>query len=138
MSVGFLLSSLDDAVIWRGPKKNGLIKQFLRDVDWEDLEYLLVDTPPGTSDEHLSIVQYLKPAGMAGALIVTTPQEVSLLDVRKEITFCKKVEIPIIGVIENMSGFVCPKCKVSIFLKSINKLILNDDYDDIETCLILV
>lgn len=111
MSVGFLLSSLDDAVIWRGPKKNGLIKQFLRDVDWEDLEYLLVDTPPGTSDEHLSIVQYLKPAGIAGALIVTTPQEVSLLDVRKEITFCKKVEIPIIGVIENMSGFVCPKCK---------------------------
>ena len=91
MSVGFLLSSLDDAVIWRGPKKNGLIKQFLLDVDWEDLEYLLIDTPPGTSDEHLSIVQYLKPSGISGAVIVTTPQEVSLLDVRKEITFCKKV-----------------------------------------------
>ncbi|CAF1021539.1 unnamed protein product [Brachionus calyciflorus] len=112
MSIGFLLPSLEDAVIWRGPKKNGLIKQFLRDVDWEELEYLLVDTPPGTSDEHLSIVQYLKPAGLTGAIIVTTPQEVSLLDVRKEITFCKKVGVPIIGVVENMSGFACPKCKV--------------------------
>lgn len=112
MSIGFLLSSVDDAVIWRGPKKNGLIKQFLRDVNWDDLEYLLVDTPPGTSDEHLSIVTYLKPAGISGAIIVTTPQEVSLLDVRKEITFCKKVDVPIIGVIENMSGFVCPNCKV--------------------------
>jgi Mrp family chromosome partitioning ATPase len=112
MSIGFLLPSLDDAVIWRGPKKNGLIKQFLRDVDWEDLEYLLIDTPPGTSDEHLSIVQYLKPCGLNGAIIVTTPQEVSLLDVRKEITFCKKVNLPILGVVENMSGFVCPKCSV--------------------------
>jgi Mrp family chromosome partitioning ATPase len=112
MSIGFLLKSLDDAVIWRGPKKNGLIKQFLRDVDWDELEYLLIDTPPGTSDEHLSIVQFLKPSGITGAIIVTTPQEVSLLDVRKEITFCKKVNLPIIGVVENMSGFVCPKCKV--------------------------
>ena len=100
-----MLPSLDDAVIWRGPKKNGLIKQFLRDVDWDELEYLLVDTPPGTSDEHLSIVEYLKPSGLNGAIIVTTPQEVSLLDVRKEITFCKKVGLTIIGVVENMSGF---------------------------------
>lgn len=112
MSIGFLLPSLEDAVIWRGPKKNGLIKQFLRDVDWDELEFLLVDTPPGTSDEHLSIVKYLKPAGLTGAIVVTTPQEVSLLDVRKEITFCKKVGVPIIGVVENMSGFACPKCKV--------------------------
>jgi Mrp family chromosome partitioning ATPase len=108
-----MLPSLDDAVIWRGPKKNGMIKQFLRDVDWDELEYLLVDTPPGTSDEHLSIVEYLREAGLSGAVIVTTPQEVSLLDVRKEITFCKKVGVPIIGVVENMSGFACPKCKVS-------------------------
>lgn len=113
MSIGFMLPSLDDAVIWRGPKKNGMIKQFLRDVDWDELEYLLVDTPPGTSDEHLSIVEYLREAGLSGAVIVTTPQEVSLLDVRKEITFCKKVGVPIIGVVENMSGFACPKCKVS-------------------------
>jgi len=113
MSVGFLLSSPEDAVIWRGPKKNGMIKQFLRDVDWSDLDVLVVDTPPGTSDEHLSIVTYLKQAGIDGVVIVTTPQEISLLDVRKEIDFCRKVSIPIIGVIENMSGFVCPHCKVT-------------------------
>jgi Mrp family chromosome partitioning ATPase len=114
MSIGFLLPSLEDAVIWRGNKKTGLIKQFLRDVDWEELEYLLVDTPPGTSDEHMSIVQYMKESGITGAVIVTTPQEVSLLDVRKEITFCKKTGVPIIGVVENMSGFICPKCHVII------------------------
>ncbi|CAH1272959.1 NUBP1 [Branchiostoma lanceolatum] len=111
MSVGFLLASPDDAVIWRGPKKNGLIKQFLRDVDWGELDYLVVDTPPGTSDEHLSIVQYLSSAGLDGAVIVTTPQEVSLLDVRKEINFCKKVHLPVVGVVENMSGFICPSCQ---------------------------
>jgi len=110
MSVGFLLNSNDDAVIWRGPKKNGLIKQFLRDVYWGEIDYLVVDTPPGTSDEHLSVVQYLKNTNIDGAVIITTPQEVSLMDVRKEINFCKKVGVPIIGVVENMSGFVCPKC----------------------------
>uniref|UniRef100_A0A8C5LAU1 Cytosolic Fe-S cluster assembly factor NUBP1 n=1 Tax=Jaculus jaculus TaxID=51337 RepID=A0A8C5LAU1_JACJA len=111
MSVGFLLGSPDDAVIWRGPKKNGMIKQFLRDVDWGDVDYLIVDTPPGTSDEHLSVVQYLAAAHIDGAVIITTPQEVSLQDVRKEISFCHKVKLPIIGVVENMSTFVCPKCK---------------------------
>uniref|UniRef100_F7HVZ3 Cytosolic Fe-S cluster assembly factor NUBP1 n=1 Tax=Callithrix jacchus TaxID=9483 RepID=F7HVZ3_CALJA len=111
MSVGFLLSSPDDAVIWRGPKKNGMIKQFLRDVDWGEVDYLIVDTPPGTSDEHLSVVQYLAAAHIDGAVIITTPQEVSLQDVRKEISFCRKVKLPIIGVVENMSGFLCPKCK---------------------------
>lgn len=113
MSIGFLLSSPDDAVIWRGPKKNTMIKNFLRDVDWGDVEYLVVDTPPGTSDEHLSIVQYLSKANIDGAIVVTTPQEVSLQDVRKEISFCRKVNLPILGVVENMSGFVCPKCKVN-------------------------
>uniref|UniRef100_A0A8C5XBS5 Cytosolic Fe-S cluster assembly factor NUBP1 n=1 Tax=Microcebus murinus TaxID=30608 RepID=A0A8C5XBS5_MICMU len=111
MSVGFLLSSPDDAVIWRGPKKNGMIKQFLRDVDWGEVDYLVVDTPPGTSDEHLSVVQYLAAARVDGAVIVTTPQEVSLQDVRKEISFCRKVKLPVIGVVENMSGFICPNCK---------------------------
>jgi len=110
MSVGFLLENEEDAVIWRGPKKNGLIKQFLKDVFWSELDYLVVDTPPGTSDEHLSIVQYLKTSHIDGAVIVTSPQDVALIDVRKEINFCKKVGIPIIGVVENMSGFVCPKC----------------------------
>lgn len=111
MSIGFLLGSPDDAVIWRGPKKNGLMKQFLADVDWGSLDYLLIDTPPGTSDEHLSAVQYLIKAGLTGAVIVTTPQEVALLDVRKEIDFCRKTDVPIIGVIENMSLFVCPNCR---------------------------
>ncbi|GAM23404.1 hypothetical protein SAMD00019534_065790 [Acytostelium subglobosum LB1] len=110
MSVGFLLDSEEEAVIWRGPKKNGLIKQFLKDVFWGELDYLVVDTPPGTSDEHLSIVQYLKTSNIDGAVIITSPQDVSLIDVRKEINFCKKVGVNIIGVVENMSGFVCPKC----------------------------
>eukprot|EP01114_Cavostelium_apophysatum_P015076 TRINITY_DN4038_c0_g1_i1.p1 TRINITY_DN4038_c0_g1~~TRINITY_DN4038_c0_g1_i1.p1 ORF type:complete len:324 (+),score=52.48 TRINITY_DN4038_c0_g1_i1:104-1075(+) len=111
MSVGFMLPDPDDAIIWRGPKKNSLIKQFLKDVDWGELDYLVIDTPPGTSDEHLSIAQYLKSTDPDGAVVITTPQEVALLDVRKEINFCKKVGLPIIGVVENMSGFVCPKCK---------------------------
>lgn len=111
MSVGFMLPTSRDAVMWRGPKKNGLISQFLKDVDWGDLDYLLVDTPPGTSDEHLSIVQYLKESGIDGAVLITTPQEVALQDVRREIDFCRKVGIRILGLVENMSGFVCPSCK---------------------------
>ncbi|GAA6023586.1 hypothetical protein JCM10207_005724 [Rhodosporidiobolus poonsookiae] len=111
VSIGFLLPSSDSAVIWRGPKKNGIIKQFLKDVDWGALENLVIDTPPGTSDEHLSIVQYLAAAGgVDGAVIVTTPQEVALQDVRKELDFCRKVGVPVLGVVENMSGFVCPSC----------------------------
>ncbi|MCJ1429413.1 cytosolic Fe-S cluster assembly factor nbp35 [Sticta canariensis] len=110
MSIQFMLPNRDDAVIWRGPKKNGLIKQFLKDVEWGELDYLLVDTPPGTSDEHLSVNSYLKESGVDGAVVVTTPQEVSLLDVRKEIDFCRKAGIRVLGVVENMSGFVCPNC----------------------------
>jgi Mrp family chromosome partitioning ATPase len=88
----------------------------LSEVDWGQLDFLLVDTPPGTSDEHLSVVQYLKGAGqLTGAVIVTTPQEVSLLDVRKEIDFCRKTGVPLLGLIENMSTFVCPKCRVNNF-----------------------
>lgn len=111
MSIGFMLPSKSDAVIWRGPRKNGLIKQFLKDVEWGDLDYLVVDTPPGTSDEHLSIVQFLQEAGIDGAVLVTTPQEVALQDVRKEADFCRKVGLRVLGVVENMSGFVCPSCK---------------------------
>ncbi|MQM09155.1 hypothetical protein Taro_042022 [Colocasia esculenta] len=105
MSIGFMLPQPDEAVIWRGPRKNGLIKQFLKDVDWGELDYLVVDSPPGTSDEHISITQYLLATGIDGAIIVTTPQQVSLIDVRKEINFCKKVGIRVLGVVENMSGF---------------------------------
>lgn len=92
----------------------GMIRQFLSEVDWGTLDYLILDTPPGTSDEHLSATLYLKNVGITGAIIVTTPQQVALLDVRKEIDFCKKANIPILGVIENMNIFVCPKCKASI------------------------
>ena len=108
MSIGFLLPNPDDAVIWRGPRKNGLIKQFLGDTEWGELDYLIVDAPPGTSDEHLSIVQYMKEAGVDGALIVTTPQEVAMADVRKELNFCKKTGIKVLGVVENMSGLQIP------------------------------
>lgn len=116
MSIGFLLPDQDNAVIWRGAKKNGIIKQFLKDVIWGSLDYLIVDTPPGTSDEHLSINQYMSESGVDGAVIVTTPQEVALLDVRKEIDFCRKAGIKIIGLVENMSGFVCPNCKGESFI----------------------
>jgi len=108
MSIGFMLPDPDSAVIWRGPRKNALIKQFLADTEWGALDYLIVDAPPGTSDEHLSIVQYLKEAGVDGALIVTTPQEVAMADVRKEINFCKKTGIRVLGVVENMSGLRVP------------------------------
>lgn len=110
MSVQFLLPSQDSAVIWRGAKKSGLIKQFLKDVEWGELDTLIVDTPPGTSDEHLAVNSYLKEAGIDGAVLVTTPQEVALLDVRKELDFCKKAGIRVLGLVENMAGFVCPKC----------------------------
>jgi MinD-like ATPase involved in chromosome partitioning or flagellar assembly len=111
ISVGNLLPSAASAVMWRGPKKNGLIAQFLKDVDWGALDYLVVDTPPGTSDEHLSVVQYLAESGIDGAVVVTTPQEVALQDVRREIDFCRKAGVRVLGVVENMAGFVCPSCK---------------------------
>jgi len=115
MSIGFLLRGSNDAVIWRGPLKYQMIKQFLKDVDWGTLDFLVVDSPPGTGDEPLSIVQLLENAD--GAVIVTTPQEVALSDVRKCITFCRNLNLPVLGVLENMSGFVCPKCgqKTDIF-----------------------
>mmetsp|Transcript_30480 Transcript_30480/g.61419 ORF Transcript_30480/g.61419 Transcript_30480/m.61419 type:complete len:387 (-) Transcript_30480:162-1322(-) len=120
MSISFLLEEGDAAVVWRGPRKNGLIKQFLTETDWGvgGLDYLIVDTPPGTSDEHISIVQYLNDArsdggdssnihnksGASGAIVVTTPEEVSMSDVRKELNFCKKTKVPVLGIVENMSG----------------------------------
>eukprot|EP01135_Chromosphaera_perkinsii_P006113 Nk52_evm3s402 gene=Nk52_evmTU3s402 len=106
-------------VIWRGPRKTGLIKQFVKDVFWSRLDCLLFDTPPGTSDEHLTVVKALSllnnngadgNGGLTGAIIVTTPQPAALVTVRKEINFCIKLRIPIVGVIENMSGFACPCC----------------------------
>ncbi len=108
MSLGFLLQNPDDAVIWRGPMKMGVIKQFLTDVQWGDLDYLIVDVPPGTGDEPLSICQLIQ--SLDGAVIVTTPQKVAAVDVRKSVSFCRRLNVPVLGVIENMSGFACPKC----------------------------
>ena len=117
MSIGYLIKDKKTAVIWRGPRKNGLIKEFLCNTNWDKLDYLIIDTPPGTSDEHLTLVQYLKLSNIKGAIIVTTPQEISLLDVRKEISFCEKTNVKVIGIVENMAGFICPHCnkKTDIF-----------------------
>jgi len=107
VSIESLLQSKDDAIIWRGPMKHSAIKQFIGDVEWGSLDYLIIDSPPGTGDEPLTIAQTISDAK---AIIVTTPQEVSLADVRKSINFCKTVKIEIFGLIENMSGFACPHC----------------------------
>lgn len=112
MSMGFLLYDSDSPIIWRGPMKMGAIKQFIGDVDWGDLDYLIVDLPPGTGDEPLSIAQLIPNSD--GAIIVTTPQDLALVSVRKSINFVKKMNIPVIGIIENMSGFICPYCKKEI------------------------
>lgn len=134
MSLGFLLPSRSSAVVWRGPKKTAMVRQFLTDVLWPPgTKYLLIDTPPGTSDEHISLAETLlsipplpssilkpnpatwttsQPQQLAGAVIVTTPQAVSVSDVRKELNFCKKVGVEVLGVVENMAGYVCECCGV--------------------------
>jgi len=128
MSIGFLLAESNNAIIWRGVKKNALIKQFIRDVNWGALDYLIIDTPPGTSDEHISIVQSLRLPGHCalGALIVTTPQEMSLQDVRKEINFCKKLEVPIVGIVENMSFLIADISSYSFATADMNATNLID------------
>lgn len=115
MSIAFLLRSKRDAVIWRGPLKMTMIEEFLGNVEWGELDYLIIDSPPGTGDEPLSVCQFLP--DLDGAIIVATPQEIALNDVEKSITFCRQVNIPVAGVIENMSGYVCPHCgeEVDIF-----------------------
>lgn len=136
LSLAFLLPSRSSAVVWRGPKKTAMIRQFVSDVLWPpNTDYLLIDTPPGTSDEHIAIVEELHkiaaevqpvhtngnanglglqitlpPAKMAGAVVVTTPQAISTADVRKELNFCTKTQVPVLGVIENMAGYMCPCC----------------------------
>ncbi|KAF8640761.1 hypothetical protein AX17_000411 [Amanita inopinata Kibby_2008] len=111
MSVGFLLKTKGDSVVWRGPKKNAMIRQFLSDVRWGELDYLVIDTPPGTSDEHISLLEHLAPIqSRLSAIIVTTPQAVALMDVMKCISFTRAIDLPVVGLIENMSGYVCPCC----------------------------
>ncbi len=114
MSMAFLLPDTSTPVIWRGPMKMAVITQFLQEVDWGQLDFLVVDLPPGTGDEALSIVQ-LAP-NVRGAIIVTTPQDVATIDSRKAVTFVEKLGIPVIGIVENMSGMVCPHCRQEIDL----------------------
>jgi len=114
MSMAFLLPDTSSPVIWRGPMKMAVIQQFLSDVNWGSLDYMIVDLPPGTGDEALSIVQ-LAP-NVQGAVIVTTPQDVAVLDAVKAVKFIEKLELPVIGIIENMSGMICPHCGESIDL----------------------
>ncbi|WP_457754984.1 P-loop NTPase [Thermovibrio ammonificans] len=114
VSMAFLLENPDQPVIWRGPLKHQAIKQFLAEIDWGDLDFLIVDLPPGTGDEALSVAQLIKP--MDGFVIVTTPQEVSLLDTRKSISFAKMMNVPVLGIVENMSGLICPHCGKEIDL----------------------
>lgn len=108
MSIGFLVGGKADAVIWRGPMKYKLIRQFLSDVAWGELDYLVVDCPPGTGDEPLSVAQLV--GRPAAAVVVTTPQRLAIADVRRCITFCAKADLAVAGLLENMSGFVCPCC----------------------------
>lgn len=108
VSTASLLRSQDDSVIWRGPLKMGLLKQFLAEVRWGDLDLLIVDSPPGTGDEPLSIAQLIPE--MSGAVVVTSPQDVALLDARKCISFLNQLKVPTLGILENMSGMKCPHC----------------------------
>lgn len=107
MTVQGLLTDPDAALVWRGPVKIGVIRQFLADTKWGNLDYLIIDCPPGTGDEPLTVIQTIKDVQ---AVIVTTPQEIALADVRKSLSFCNLAQIPVKGIIENMSGFVCPSC----------------------------
>jgi ATP-binding protein involved in chromosome partitioning len=113
MSIEVLMGDKDAATIWRGPLKGGVIRQFIADIEWSELDYLVIDSPPGTGDEPLSVAQNVP---RATALIVTTPQEISLADVRKSINFCRQVKMEILGLVENMSGFTCPHCGKEIDL----------------------
>ncbi len=108
VSLANMLENPDDPVIWRGPAKMGVIKQLLAEISWPELDFLVVDCPPGTGDEPLSVIQLIN--DVTGTVIVSTPQDIALLDVRKSINFAKKLNLNILGIVENMSGFICPHC----------------------------
>jgi Mrp family chromosome partitioning ATPase len=114
MSMAFLIQDPDTPVVWRGPIKMGVLRQFVAEVKWGDLDFLIVDLPPGTGDEPLTIAQLLEDAD--GAIIVTTPQDVALLDSRKSVTFVQALKLPVLGIVENMSGLICPHCHHTIDL----------------------
>lgn len=113
ISLEYMMENRDDPIIWRGPLKIQAIRQFIADMDWGELDYLIIDAPPGTGDEPLTVASTIKDAK---ALVVTTPQEVALADVRKSLNFCKHVKMEVIGVVENMSGLICPHCQHTIEL----------------------
>jgi len=115
VSIGFLVAKQEDAVVWRGPMKHSVIKQLLGEMNWGELDYLIIDCPPGTGDEPLSVLQSIE--GLDGVVVVTTPQKVAANDVMRSISFCRLLNAPIIGVVENMAGFVCPHChkETSVF-----------------------
>lgn len=121
VSMSFLLQDPDLPVIWRGPMKMKAIQQFLGDVDWGELDWLVIDSPPGTGDEPLSVAQLI-PA--TGALVVTTPQELSLMDSKKAVAFARRLNLNVLGIIENMSGMVCPHCgkKIGLFKEGGGKM----------------
>jgi ATP-binding protein involved in chromosome partitioning len=117
ISMAFFIGDRDNPVVWRGPLKHSAISQFLGEVEWGSLDFLVVDLPPGTGDEPLSVAHLIK--NVDGSIIVTTPQDVALLDSRKAVTFSRILRIPVIGIVENMSGLVCPHCykEISLFKK---------------------
>lgn len=130
LSVASMLSSDSSALIWRGPMKMALIKQFFSDFDWPELDYLIIDCPPGTGDEPLSIVQTI--GKLDGAVIVTTPQDVAIIDVKKSVDFAHKLNLPILGIVENMKYFRCPKCNeiTPIFVgKQLEQMIFEHSLD---------
>jgi ATP-binding protein involved in chromosome partitioning len=126
MSIGFMLPDNERAVIWRGPLKYNLIRQFLQDVAWGELDYLVVDSPPGTGDEPLAIAQLV--GSPAAAIVVTTPQDLAIADVRRCVSFCNAVSLPVVGIVENMSGFVCPRCgeRIDVFKKGGGKALADE------------
>ncbi|KAF5217264.1 putative nucleotide-binding protein [Trypanosoma cruzi] len=114
ISMHYLLGDKNEAVLFRGPRKNGVIKMFLKDVIWGDVDIMLIDTPPGTSDEHITVASILQQCGgVTGAILITTPQLVAEADVKREVNFSHKAKLHLLGIVENMSGFVCPNCKES-------------------------
>jgi Mrp family chromosome partitioning ATPase len=113
ISLEYMMENRDDPIIWRGPLKIQAIRQFLADIDWGELDYLIIDAPPGTGDEPLTVASTIKDAV---ALVVTTPQEIALADVRKSLNFCKHVKMEVLGLVENMSGLICPHCSGTIDL----------------------
>jgi len=117
ISMAFFIGDRDNPVVWRGPLKHNAISQFLGEVEWGPLDFLVIDLPPGTGDEPLSVAHLIK--NVDGSVIVTTPQDVALLDSRKAVTFSRMLSIPVIGIVENMSGLICPHChkEISLFKK---------------------